>query len=70
MSKVEWDDIQGKFRAYILPRNEWWDLTGFVYDTNKKRVRLFRMNPDMPAGMGSEVFDSDEVELFQENPKL
>lgn len=42
-----------------------WYITGFVYDLNKKRVRLFRMNSDMPDGMGSEVFQAANVILQQ-----
>lgn len=53
-----------KFRAYIRDVKVW-DLSGFVIDSNKKRCCLFRMNPDMPDGMGSEAFDVKDVEIVQ-----
>lgn len=54
-----------KFRAVIKPRSEVWEVAGFAIDTNKEKIRLWRMNPEMPDGMGTELFDSEDVELIQ-----
>lgn len=54
-----------KFRAWIINEEYFYETTGFVFDPNKKRCRLYRMNALQPDGMGTQVFDSDNVILEQ-----
>ncbi len=55
---------QIKFRAWV-EESEMWEVAGFAIDTTKEKIRLWRMNPDMPDGMGTEVFPLCNVELMQ-----
>jgi len=41
------------------------DVTGFVVDQNKEKIRIFRMNPDMRDGMSSELFLLKDVIIEQ-----
>lgn len=54
-----------KFRAWIKSREEWWRVAGFAIDSNKEKIRLWRMNDEMPDGMGTELFQFSDVVLGQ-----
>ena len=53
-----------KFRV-ITPDGVINNVTGFVIDTNKSKIRIFRMNADMPDGMGTQLFMLSEVIIEQ-----
>lgn len=54
-----------KFRAFIKPLKEWWDLAGFVIDSNREKIRLYRMNDEFPDGMGTELYMLEDVEIVE-----
>jgi len=55
-----------KFRMWIESQERMiTDVTGFVIDTNKEKIRVFRMNPNMRDGMSSELFMLADVTIEQ-----
>jgi len=55
-----------KFRVFVKSEDRLiTDVTGFVIDLKKEKIRIFRMNPDMKDGMSSELFMLDDVVIMQ-----
>ena len=59
-------DDRLRFRAFIKDTGVLMtDVTGFVIDLNKEKIRIFRMNSDMKDGMSSKLDALDNVVMDQ-----